>query len=176
MHINLPKNALHWIDIAKGFLETTMPWEVEAEMNEGKIPEDIDKKHRQMAIDLGLSSMDIPKELGGRALSNLEQVCVWEVLGRSTNALSWCFSEPQAWMLEACNDEQIKEYILPLMDGSRHECYAITEPESGSQLDVSATAKNKFLFTAEPPCERTFISPLIVLSISSKPLETIRGE
>ena len=141
MHINLPKNALHWIDIAKGFLETTMPWEVEAEMNEGKIPEDIDKKHRQMAIDLGLSSMDIPKELGGRALSNLEQVCVWEVLGRSTNALSWCFSEPQAWMLEACNEEQIKEYILPLMDGTRHECYAITEPESGSQLDVSATAK-----------------------------------
>ncbi len=141
MHINLPKNALDWIDVAKGFLETTMPWEVEAEMNEGKIPDDIDKKHRQMAIDLGLSSMDIPKELGGRALSNLEQVCVWEVLGRSTNALSWCFSEPQAWMLDACTDEQIKQYILPLMDGSRHECYAITEPESGSQLDVSATAK-----------------------------------
>ena len=141
MHINLPKNALDWIDVAKGFLETTMPWEVEAEMNEGKIPDDIDKKHRQMAIDLGLSSMDIPKELGGRALSNLEQVCVWEVLGRSTNALSWCFSEPQAWMLDACTDEQIKQYILPLMDGSRHECYAITEPESGSQLDVSASAK-----------------------------------
>ena len=141
MHINLPKNALDWIDVAKGFLETTMPWEVEAEMNEGKIPDDIDKKHRQMAIDLGLSSMDIPKELGGRALSNLEQVSVWEVLGRSTNALSWCFSEPQAWMLDACTDEQIKQYILPLMDGSRHECYAITEPESGSQLDVSATAK-----------------------------------
>ena len=114
MHINLPKNALDWIDVAKGFLETTMPWEDEAEMNEGKIPDDIDKKHRQMAIDLGLSSMDMPKELGGRALSNLEQVCVWEVLGRSTNALTWCFSEPQAWMLDACNDEQIKQYILPV--------------------------------------------------------------
>ena len=78
-----------------------MPWEVEAEMNEGKLPDEIDKKHRQMAIDMGLSCMDIPKIFGGKELSIIEQVAVWEVLGRSTNALTWCFSEPQAWMLEA---------------------------------------------------------------------------
>jgi len=110
-------------------------------MNEGKVPDEVDQKHRQMAIDLGLSSMDIPKDIGGQQLSNLEQVAVWEVLGRSTNALTWCFSEPQAWMLEACNQQQIDKYILPLMDGRKHECYAITEPESGSELDVGATAK-----------------------------------
>ena len=141
MHINLPENTKHWIAIAEKFLETTQPWEVEAEMNEGKVPDEVDQKHRQMAIDLGLSSMDIPKDIGGQQLSNLEQVAVWEVLGRSTNALTWCFSEPQAWMLDACNQQQIDKYILPLMDGRKHECYAITEPESGSELDVSATAK-----------------------------------
>ena len=141
MHINLPENTRHWIKIAEKFLETTQPWEVEAEMNEGKVPDEVDLKHRQMAIDLGLSSMDMPKDIGGQGLSNLEQVAVWEVLGRSTNALTWCFSEPQTWMLEACNQEQIDKYILPLMNGTRHECYAITEQESGSELDVSATAK-----------------------------------
>ena len=141
MHINLPENTRHWIKIAEKFLETTQPWEVEAEMNAGKVPDEIDQKHRQMAIDLGLSSMDMPKDIGGQGLSNLEQVAVWEVLGRSTNALTWCFSEPQTWMLEACNQEQIDEYILPLMNGTRHETYAITELESGSELDVSATAK-----------------------------------
>lgn len=141
MHINLPDNTKHWIGIAEKFLETTQPWEVEAEMNEGKVPNEVDQKHRQMAIDLGLSSMDMPKDIGGQQLSNLEQVAVWEVLGKSTNALTWCFSEPQAWMLEACNQEQIDKYILPLIDGRKHECYAITEPESGSELDVSATAK-----------------------------------
>ncbi|MBC8227348.1 MAG: acyl-CoA/acyl-ACP dehydrogenase [Gammaproteobacteria bacterium] len=141
MHINLPENTRHWIKIAEKFLETTQPWEVEAEMNEGKVPDEVDLKHRQMAIDLGLSSMDMPKYIGGQGLSNLEQVAVWEVLGRSTNALTWCFSEPQTWMLEACNQEQIDKYILPLMNGTRHECYAITEQESGSELDVSATAK-----------------------------------
>ena len=141
MHINLPENTRHWIKIAEKFLETTQPWEVEAEMNEGKVPDEVDLKHRQMAIDLGLSSMDMPKDIGGQGLSNLEQVAVWEVLGRSTNALTWCFSEPQTWMLEACNQVQIDKYILPLMNGTRHECYAITEQESGSELDVSATAK-----------------------------------
>ena len=141
MHINLPNDVKEWIKTAESFLEVTKPWEVEAEMNSGKVPEEIDSKHRQMAIDLGLSSMDMPKSIGGKELSNLQQVAVWEVLGRSTNALTWCFSEPQKWMLEACNEEQIKKYILPIMDGSRHECYAITESESGSELDVSATAK-----------------------------------
>jgi len=141
MHINLPNDVKEWIKTAESFLEETKPWEVEAEMNSGKVPEEIDSKHRQMAIDLGLSSMDMPKSIGGKELSNLQQVAVWEVLGRSTNALTWCFSEPQKWMLEACNQEQIKKYILPIMDGSRHECYAITESESGSELDVSATAK-----------------------------------
>ena len=141
MHINLPDDVKEWIKTAEGFLEETKPWEVEAEMNSGKVPPEIDAKHRQMAIDLGLSSMDMPKSIGGKELSNLQQVAVWEVWGRSTNALTWCFSEPQSWMLEACSDEQIKKYILPLIDGSRHECYAITESESGSELDVSATAK-----------------------------------
>jgi len=141
MHINLPDDVKEWINTAESFLEETKPWEVEAEMNSGKVPEEIDAKHRQMAIDLGLSSMDMPKSIGGQELSNLQQVAVWEVLGRSTNALTWCFSEPQKWMLDACNEEQIKKYILPIMDGSRHECYAITESESGSELDVSATAK-----------------------------------
>ena len=141
MHINLPDDVKAWIETAESFLKETKPWEIEAEMNNGKVPEEIDAKHRQMAIDLGLSSMDMPKSIGGKELSNLQQVAVWEVLGRSTNALTWCFSEPQKWMLEACNEEQIKKYILPIMDGSRHECYAITESESGSELDVSATAK-----------------------------------
>ena len=141
MHINLPDDVKAWIETAESFLKETKPWEVEAEMNNGKVPEEIDAKHRQMAIDLGLSSMDMPKSIGGKELSNLQQVAVWEVWGRSTNALTWCFSEPQKWMLEACNEEQIKKYILPIMDGSRHECYAITESESGSELDVSATAK-----------------------------------
>ena len=138
MHINLPDDVKAWIETAESFLKETKPWEVEAEMNNGKVPEEIDAKHRQMAIDLIIAWTQ--KSIGGKELSNLQQVAVWEVLGQAQMP-TWCFSEPQKWMLEACNEEQIKKYILPIMDGSRHECYAITESESGSELDVSATAK-----------------------------------
>ncbi len=141
MRIDLPENAKKWASIAEGFLEKTMPWEVEAEMNEGKLPEIVVAELRQMAIDLGLSSMDMPKSYGGQDLGILEQVVVWEVLGRGTNALTWCFSEPQSWMLDACNDEQIESYVLPLMDGRKHECYAITETESGSEVQVDTSAE-----------------------------------
>jgi len=79
-------------------------------------------------------------------------VAVWEQLGRVTNALCWCFSEPHQWMFEACNETQLKNYILPLMDGSRKECYAITEKESGSDVHIETTARrsdNGYLINGE---------------------------
>ena len=42
MHINLPNDVKEWIKTAESFLEETKPWEVEAEMNSGKVPEEID--------------------------------------------------------------------------------------------------------------------------------------
>src|SRR5690606_39724456 len=76
------------------------PHEVEAEMNGGELTPDIRKLHKATAIELGFSAMDVPRELGGLELRIVEQVAVWEQLGRVTNALAWCFAEPQRWMFE----------------------------------------------------------------------------
>jgi alkylation response protein AidB-like acyl-CoA dehydrogenase len=94
-----------------------------------------------MAVELGLSSMDVPPAYGGLGLRTVDQVAVWEQLGRVTNALCWCFSEPQKWMFEACSEDQLQRYVLPLMRGERKECYAITEPESGSDVVIETTAQ-----------------------------------
>jgi alkylation response protein AidB-like acyl-CoA dehydrogenase len=85
--------------------------------------------------------MDVPVELGGLKARTIDQVAVWEQLGRVTNALCWCFPEPHQWMFDACNDEQIQRYILPMMRGERKECYAITERESGSDVVIETTAE-----------------------------------
>ena len=141
MQIKLDDTALAWQQKARDFAEQDLiPWEVEAEMNEGRLPADISKKHKNKARDLGFSSMDVAKSYGGLELRTVDQVAVWEQLGRVTNALCWCFSEPHQWMFEACNEEQIQRYVLPLMDGSRKECYAITEAESGSDVVINTTA------------------------------------
>jgi acyl-CoA dehydrogenase len=141
MEIQLDDVARNWQEKAYQFArEELIPHEVEAELNDGELPEDVLKHHHKRAVELGFSSMDVPLEYGGLALRNVDQVAVWEQLGRVTNALCWCFSEPHQWMFEACDEDQLRQYILPLMDGSRKECYAITEGESGSDVRIDSTA------------------------------------
>ena len=143
MSYDLPKSALEWKDKIHSFVQNELvQWEIKAEMNSGEIPVEASIKHRKIAIDMGLPGMDAPKEKGGLGLSMLDQVVIWEELGKVTNALCWCFSEAQSWMYEACSEEQIKNYINPLLRGEKKECYAITESESGSNVDggINTTA------------------------------------
>lgn len=141
MELFLDDSVLKWQAKARAFAEQELqPWELEAEFNNGVIPADVRQRHRQLAVELGFSSMDVPERYGGLALGMTEQVAVWEQLGRVTNALCWCFSEAQQWMFDACTEDQIRNYILPLMDGARGECYAITEAESGSWEVINSLA------------------------------------
>jgi alkylation response protein AidB-like acyl-CoA dehydrogenase len=142
MKLNLDATARDWAEKARRFAEEELiPCEVEAEMNGGRLPAAVVRRHKQMAVELGLSSMDVPPAYGGLGLRTVDQVAVWEQLGRVTNALCWCFSEPQKWMFEACSEDQLQRYVLPLMRGERKECYAITEPESGSDVVIETTAQ-----------------------------------
>jgi len=142
MKLKLDKTASDWADRARRFAEQELiPCEVEAEMNGGRLPEATAKRHKALAMELGFSSMDVPREYGGLALRTIDQVAVWEQLGRVTNALCWCFSEPHQWMFEACNEDQLQRFVLPLMRGERKECYAITEAGSGSDVVIDAKAE-----------------------------------
>lgn len=142
LKIPISKDARHWQAIARAYAdEYLQPHEVEAELNDGVLPAEITKRNKKRAIELGLSEIDAPKKYGGRELSMESQVAIWEQLGRTTNALSWCFSEPQVWMFEACNEDQIERYILPMMRGEKKDCYAITEAGPGSDVaGLEATA------------------------------------
>jgi alkylation response protein AidB-like acyl-CoA dehydrogenase len=139
--IELNERARVWRDKARRFAdEELIPWEVEAELNGGVLPAEVARRHKNLAIELGFSAMDTPRKHGGHELGMVEQAAAWEQLGRVTNALCWCFSEPQQWMFEACTGDQLCEYVLPLIDGSRRECYAITESESGSMEVINTMA------------------------------------
>ena len=142
MKIELSESALEWQAKARAYAdEYLQPHEVEAELNGGALSEKITKRNKQRAIELGFSAIDAPKKWGGLELPMVEQVAIWEQLGRVTNALSWCFSEPQEWMFEACSREQIEKYVLPMMRGELKDCYAITESGPGSDVaDLDATA------------------------------------
>ncbi len=122
--------------------EELVPWEVHAEMNHGEVPPEILARQKKLARDLGLSSMDAPKNLGGGGTSMLLQAVAQEQIGRVTNALGWRFSNVQRWMAEACSPHQIETWVKPLIADQRHECYAITEADAGSDVDaIQATAR-----------------------------------
>src|SRR5262249_37643592 len=120
---SLPAQARQWQAKARRFAEELIPHEMTAELNEGRLPPEVERRHQEMATGLGLSRMDVPVAQGGLDLSMLEQAVVWEQLGKVTNALAWCFSEPRRWMFEACSPAQIECFIRPLMTGARRECY-----------------------------------------------------
>lgn len=143
MKLDLTRSALEWQAKAREYADTLLqPHEIEAELNRGELPANVRKKQKSRAIELGFSAMDVPKSHGGLELPIVDQVAVWEQLGRVTNALSWCFAEPQSWMFEACSEQQIREYVLPLMKGTKHDCYAITESGPGSDVAaLEATAE-----------------------------------
>jgi alkylation response protein AidB-like acyl-CoA dehydrogenase len=128
---------------ARSFVDAELiPWEEHAEEHEGRIPDDVAARHRRMAIDLGFSGMNLPRELGGGGMTMLQQVLVSEQIGRVTNALGWCVHTPAAWAPEVMTAEQIERWLKPAIRGGSHECYAITEAGAGSDVDaIEATAR-----------------------------------
>lgn len=145
MRIELDDETREWQAKARAFAdEYLQPHEVEAELNGGELPPPVAARNKARALELGFSAMDVPRAHGGLGLPIVAQAAVWEQLGRTTNALSWCFAEPQSWMFEACSEEQIERYVLPLMRGERHDCYAITESGPGSDVAaLEATAERQ---------------------------------
>ena len=125
---SLPPEAAQWASRVRAFVEQELqPYERHAELNQGRLPDGVAERHERLALELGLSRIDVPREFGGLELSMLTQVAIAEELGRATNALSWCFPEAQAWMFEAFDAAQIDRYALPMTRAERHLCYAITE-------------------------------------------------
>jgi alkylation response protein AidB-like acyl-CoA dehydrogenase len=143
MSYPLPPRAREIQERVRKFVtQELIPWEVHAEMHDGEVPPDVLKRHQAGAQAAGLYNMDIPVAMGGQGLSMLEQAVTQEELGRVTNALGWCGNNPQSWMLKACSPQQIEKWIQPLIRGEWHECYAITEPDAGSDVDaIKATAR-----------------------------------
>jgi acyl-CoA dehydrogenase len=119
-----------------------IPHEVEAEMNEGRLPEEVVARHKARVRELGLQAMNMPKELGGGGLTTFQQTLVSEQIGRVTNALGWVLTTPAGWLPAVATDHQLETWVKPTIRGDRHECYAITEQGAGSDTDaIEATAK-----------------------------------
>jgi acyl-CoA dehydrogenase len=122
--------------------EELIPFEVDAELHDGVIAEDAVERQKARLREMGLSAINMPKELGGDGLTMFQQVLVSEQIGRVTNALGWVLSTGPLWAVEVFDEDQVERYLKPIVRGEMHECYAITEPGAGSDVEaIEATAR-----------------------------------
>jgi acyl-CoA dehydrogenase len=138
----LSKEDLEIQDRTRGFVDTLIPYEVEAEMNSGEIDPGVYEKFCAQARELGLTASNMPKELGGGGRSMIQQVLIQEQVGRVTNALAWCVTTPPSWFVDVATEYQTEKWLRPTVRGEAEECYAITEEAAGTDVDaIEATCR-----------------------------------
>ncbi|MDH3691070.1 MAG: acyl-CoA dehydrogenase family protein [Gammaproteobacteria bacterium] len=123
--------------------QVLLPRELEVEEN-GGLPEASRPAMRQAVIDWGLNAMNHDQVDGGQGYSIFEQTVVNEQLGRTTNGL-WTTVWQPAICLKYASETQKEKYLRPSCRGERRGCYAITEPEAGSdarRVRTKAISKN----------------------------------
>ena len=108
------------------------------------------KKIRKKSADLGYYSLHMPEEFGGAGLSYFGQVLIHEEVYKSGSFLATRGGvlpsvEGPTIMLQAVTPEQKERFLDPLMRAERETCFALTEPEAGSdatQIKTRAEQKN----------------------------------
>ncbi|MHB1509830.1 MAG: acyl-CoA dehydrogenase family protein [Acidimicrobiales bacterium] len=131
-------------DTARGFVDSLLPYEAEAELHGGELPDGVAERLKARARELGLLATNMPRELGGGGCTALQQVLVQEQVGRATNALAWMVSTPPQWWPGVASDYQRDRWLLPTVRGEMSECYAITEEGAGSDVDaITSTARHE---------------------------------
>lgn len=102
------------------------------------VPAELFDEIRQKAIAAGYYAINMPEELGGGGLPQSLR-CMAEIeFGRTTRALQVICNRP-APILTACAGDQIETYLKPVITGQRWECFALTEPNAGSDARQIAT-------------------------------------
>ncbi|MGB3481930.1 MAG: acyl-CoA dehydrogenase family protein [Mycobacterium sp.] len=131
-------------DRAHEFAASLIPFEVEAELAGGRLPEQVAAEHQARAIELGLYATNIPTSAGGMGCTALQQVLVQEQVGTVTNGLAWVMHTPPQWWVEVATDFQRQRWLAPAVRGEKHEAYAITEEFAGSDVsDLRTTARKE---------------------------------
>jgi len=123
----------HQLLIAKSreFCEQVLqPHELEVEENRG-LPETSRPALRKAVCDWGFAGINHSVENGGEGYSIFEQMLINEQLGRATCGL-WAVMWQPAISLRFGTEEQKDAYLRPSCRGQRRGCYAITEPDAGS--------------------------------------------
>jgi len=108
------------------------------------------KKIRRKSAEIGFYQLHMPEELGGAGLSYLGQVLIHEEVYRHGSFLAARGGvlpsvEGPTPIFRVASEDLRQRYLEPLMRAEKEMCFALTEPEAGSdatQIRTRAEQKN----------------------------------
>lgn len=142
MDFSFSPDELRWQETARTFAQNEVV-PIAREMDErGEMPLSLVVR----MAELGLLGAAIPKEYGGSGMTNLALALVYEELGRACSSVRGFMTVHSSLVMQCINafasDAQKNEYLPKLARGEMIGCYALTEPEAGSDAaNIQTTAK-----------------------------------
>ncbi len=121
------------VDTVRNFVEKEIHPHEQAVEKSGIVPGDIAREITARCKQSGFFAANMPVEIGGGGLNNLEFTLLERELGRASMALGVFFGRPSGILL-ACQGEQREKYLLPAVNGDKFDCLAMTEPQAGSDI------------------------------------------
>jgi butyryl-CoA dehydrogenase len=154
MDFTLSKDQLHWQHIAREFAQQRVA-PIACEMDEsGEMPLTLVSEMAQF----GLLGGTLPKKLNGSEMDHLSLALVYEELGRACSSVRGFMTVHSSLVMQCIfawgSEEQKQTYLPPLARGEVIGCYALTEPEAGSdaasiQTTATKTEHDVFLLNGE---------------------------
>ena len=131
MDLTLPPRAKELAARARAFCDSVLvPFELTVDEH-GELPEAERPRLRAAVREWGLAGVNHAVADGGCGFTMIEQVVIEEQLGRATNGLWTAVWRPPV-SLKFGTPDQKRRYLLPANRGDRRACFAITEPQAGS--------------------------------------------
>jgi acyl-CoA dehydrogenase len=144
MELELPENVRLMRETVRRFIKNELEPISQQVEEEGKIPESIVQKMR----DIGLFGLAIPEEYGGMGANTLGLCVLNEEFGRVNASFRSRFSTnngigAQGIVIDG-TPEQKQKYLPRLASGEWTACFALTEPNAGSDAaNIQTTATRK---------------------------------
>ena len=99
----------------------------------GQVPSELVNHIRDRSIEAGIYAANMPEEMGGGGLDELTMAMAERAFGWTGYALQYIVARPSN-ILQACEGDQVSEYLLPTIRGDRVDCLAMSEPDAGSDV------------------------------------------
>lgn len=184
MHLRLSEEQKMVQQTIRKFVEAELiPLEFEVLKNEregkpGISPEKL-RKLQLKAKEFGFWGINTPEEYGGADLGQMMMAIV--LMEVSKTFVPFTFGGSADNILYYGNEEQKKNYLIPTINGDKKSCFAMTEPEAGSDtrnLKMTAVKDgNEWVLNGE----KTFITGgneadfTMVIAITDKELHRKTG-